>query len=307
MTRTDAGRTEGIRSARLFSLPWLVGLVGFSLFPAVLSLVLSFVQWKGLSLSEDVNWIGWANYRRIFGFDRQFVLAIRNNLVYSLMAVPCGVGFSLAVALLLNSRVRGVALFRSLFMLPYMLGGVATAMVWGWLLNPRYGWVNEVMETVVNWRGPEWFYSPQWCKPALAIMYCWLGGGSMMVALAALQGVREPLLDAATIDGADAWRRLRHVTLPHIAPALFFNLIVGLVYAMQSFDLPYLLQNRAQNDELLMYMTYLYRLAFEPPYDFSYGCAASWVFFVAMAVLVAPILLLARRLTVYEAGRRPIG
>ena len=302
-----------------FALPWLIGLVGLTLVPAAISLLLSFTRWDGLSLRSGIEWAGTDHYREMFTGDRLFYKALGNTLYYALIAVPAGSLASLAAALLLNSRARGIAVFRTIYMLPYMLSGVATVMIWSWLLNPRFGlinaglmWFYRVLDPLVRlfhesgtsaWVTPDWFYSPAACKPALIILHVWLGGGTMLVFLAALQRVPTNLLDAAAIDGAGRWQRFRHVTLPHISPAILFNLIVGLVFAMQSFDQSYLLFNRAQRDGLLFYMLHLYRIAFEPPYRVGYASALAWILFITTAVMASVILLIARRRIYYAVNR----
>jgi multiple sugar transport system permease protein len=154
-----------------------------------------------------------------------------------------------------------------------------------------------------DWPVPNWLYSPAACKPALILMHVWMSGGATLVFLAALQHVPESLIEAAEVDGAGRWRRFRHVTLAHISPAVLFNLVIGLAFSMQAFDMVYLLYNRAQDDGLLFVSLYLYRTAFEYPYDFGYASAITWLWVVIMIVPIGVVLLLGRRL-VYEAVRR---
>lgn len=309
----------------VFALPWLIGLLGLTMVPVAASLVISLTRWDGLSLREGLAWVGSENYHELLVFqdgqprDPQFYRALGNSLYYTLVAVPMGLAVSLVLAMLLNTRLRGISFFRVVFILPYLLGGVATIMIWSWLFNPQFGLFNvalrglyQLLDPIVGlfdnagtaaWPTPDWFYSPAACKPALIIMHLWLGGGSMLVFLAALQRIPRSLQEAAALDGAGRWHLFRHVTLPHISPAIAFNLVVGLVFAMQSFDQAYLLHNRAQQDGLLFYMLYLYRVAFEPPYSVGYASAMAWVLFVVIGVLVLPVLLLGRRLVYHELQR----
>jgi multiple sugar transport system permease protein len=204
-------------------------------------------------------------------------------------------------------------------MLPYMLGGVATVLVWSWLFNPRFGLINrglylafETLDPLVRvfsptgtdgWTAPDWFYSPAACKPALIIMHVWLCGGAMLVFLAALQRVPGTLHDAARIDGAGAVRRFFAITLPHISPAIVFNAAVGVIFSMQAFDQAYLLYNRAQRDGLLFYMLRLYRVAFEDPHRLGYASALAWILFVVIAALTAPLVAIAGKRVYYAADR----
>jgi multiple sugar transport system permease protein len=275
-----------------FALPWLVGLIVLTVMPLAGSLLMSLVQWDGLSFTANLEWVGFDHYREAIADDPTFRKALANSLYYSLLAAPLTVATSLAAAILLAKPVRGIALFRTLFYLPHVLGGVATILIWGWLFNPRFGPINAVLRAVFGatgasgWQAPGWFYSPQWCKPALVIMQAWLFGGAMLIFLAALQHVPPRLHDAAAVDGAGRWHRLRHVTLPFLSPAILFNLVTGLVASMQAFNQAYLLYNRAQDDGLLFYVLYLYRCAFEPPYRMGYASALAWLFFALVLILV---------------------
>jgi ABC-type sugar transport system permease subunit len=308
------------RAGLLFAAPWLIGFVGLTLLPMAASAALSLTRWDGLSLRDGVAWVGLEHYREMLsGDDARLSAALSNTLFYTVVGVPLSLVTSLVFALLLNTRVAGAGVFRTIFFLPYMLSSVATVMVWSWVFNPRFGIANRVLQAVYDlldpvvrlfhtegtsaWMMPEWFYSPDACKPALIIMRVWLCGGAMLVFLAALQRLPGELIEAADIDGAGRWRRFLHVTLPHLSPAILFNVVMGLIFAMQSFDHAYLLFNRAQRDGLLFYMLHLYRVAFEPPYRLGYASAMAWVLFGVIAIMIVPILLVARR-TVFYGGRR---
>ncbi len=321
----DVVATGSERAGLLFALPWLTGLFVLTLGPVFISFLISLTRWDGLSITDGLSWVGAANYRELLGQgvgDRPDPLAYRalgNSLWYTAVGVPLTLVTSLGAALLLNARVRGMGVFRVAFVLPYVLGGVATVMIWSWLLNPQYGlvngglrWLFAVIDPVVQllggsgtsgWSTPDWFYSPGACKPALVMMHVWLGGGSMLVFLAALQRVPQELRDAVAIDGGGRWQRFRHVTLPFVSPAILFNLVVGVIFSMQTFDEAYLLYNRSQEDGLLFYMVQLYRVAFEPPYRIGYASAMAWVLLVVLLVLVLPVVLLGRRY-VYDEIKR---
>jgi multiple sugar transport system permease protein len=300
----------------------MLGVVFLTLLPMVASAAFSFTRWDGLHWA-GVQWVGTENYDRLLGLetgippktydpwyirslpgrpkDPLFYQAFYNTAFYSLLAVPLGLTASLLLALLLDLKLRGMAIFRTLYYLPHVLSGVATALVWSWLLNPKFGWVNTVIRAVYRvldplltalgyagtaaWPLPDWLYSPAGCKPALILMHVWSAGGAMLIFLAALQSVPHALYEAAAIDGARGWRRFRAITLPQITPALFFNLIVGIVYSLQTFSQAYLLQDRAQQNGLLFYVVYLYQCAFEEPHRLGYACALAWVLFAVLMVL----------------------
>lgn len=290
-----------------FALPWMFGMVMLTLLPMAASMVLSITRWDGLSF-DSIEWVGVENYEKLIpetdGADPRAVKAMVNTLVYALAAVPLNLVAALGLALLLNRRLRGMVVFRTVFFLPYMLSSVATVMMWGWLFNPKFGLVNRVLGVFVGPDAlPGWLYSETWCKPTLVLMHVWLCGGPMLVFLAALQRVPGALYEAAMLDGAGRWRRFWHVTLPQLSPAILFNLVIGLIFAMQTFDRAYLLFNRSQDDGLLFFMLHLYRSAFETPFRMGYASAMAWVLFVVIAVMVVPILVVGRRVVFYAVRR----
>ncbi|MBU0718259.1 MAG: sugar ABC transporter permease [Planctomycetes bacterium] len=316
-----------------FLLPWAVGLFALTILPALASLVLSFVHLESGYSLDRVNWAGLEHYERAIGIDHtyrlvandpwywgvlggrplddRFYRSLSNSLIYTALAVPLGLFSSLAVALLLSQSFRGRSLIRGLIYLPHLLGGVATIIIWSWLLNPQFGWINQTIRFLyrlldplvqlfhdggtATWPVPDWLYSPFWCKPAVALMSMWTMGGAMLIFLAALHRVPSLLHDAARIDGAGRWQRFQHVTLPQITPAILFNLVVSIVFSMQSFSESYVLQNRAQDNGLLFYVLHLYEVAFEPPYQLDYASALAWIFFVALFILTAPLVWTSRR------------
>jgi len=336
--RTDA-RHKCSRAGLWFALPALVGVVGLVLLPMAGSFALSLTEWDGISLST-LRYVGASNYRALLALDRDdplpqgapwawhvlggipgnkmFFKSLNNSFVFSLVAVPFSVTAALGLALLLNRRLPGAGVFRSLYYLPHILGGVATIMMWQWMFNPDFGWVNSALRGAYALLGavlglfgyaeavdlpvPNWLFSPDYAKPALVIIHMWSAGGAMLIFLAALQGVPTELLEAARLDGAGRWRRLRHVILPHLTPAILFNLLVGFIGCMQSFSYAYLLSHWSQRDSLLFYVLHLYRKAFED-YEFGLASAMAWVLFAVLFVLTV-LTLRSSRYWVYYAGAR---
>ena len=321
-----------------FLWPWALGFVFLTLVPAALSLVVSTMRTEEHPDVQSWRWVGMEHYAdalrvdrshvparddpwhwRVLGGrpqDERFYASLYNSLFYTVLAVPLGLCSSLLVALLLNRPLRGGTLIRACIYLPHLLGGVATIVIWSWLLNPQFGWINQALSWLyaaldplvrlfhargtIDWPLPDWLYSKAWCKPAVVIMHVWTMGGSMLIFLAALRRVPPTLHDAAMIDGAGVWHRFKHVTWPQITPALMFNLIVSLIFTMQSFNESYLLQNRRQGDGLLFYVRYLYEVAFESPQRFGYASALAWILLVVLVLLVAPIVWTSRRWVYYE-------
>jgi multiple sugar transport system permease protein len=184
------------------------------------SVYLSGTSWTMLSPPVPV---GLANYETILTDDNLFVTSLVNTLTYVALAVPLGLIVSLLLALLLHQRVKGMTFFRSLFFLPSITNLVAVSMLWLWIFNPEYGLLNSLLARI-GIQGPLWLQSESWAKPSLIIMSLWGVGGTMMVFLAALQGIPQDLYEAADLDGAGWFRRFLHITLPMISPAMLFNL-----------------------------------------------------------------------------------
>jgi len=297
----------------LFSAPWLTGVVVLMVFSMAVSVVLSLVEWDGVSLS-GMKWVGLSNYRTIVSSDMDFRISLYNTLVYAVFAVPLGLICSLALALLLDSTLRGIAFFRTMYYMPHVLGGVATILIWRWILHPDFGLLNSMGRDVYGlfaalgfsqagtWPVPGWLYSPTWCKPAMLLMNLWGAGGAMLIFLAALQNVPEHLHEAAEIDGAGAWRRFWHVTLPQISPAIFFNLVMGIIGTLQIFNQAYLLQSGGQRKGLLFYVVYLYQRAFDR-YQMGYASALAWILFVIILALTAVVLWSGKHWVHYEGER----
>ncbi len=320
-----------------FAMPWFAGLFGLMLLPIVLSVLLSFSQWDGVSL-RGIHWVGLGNYRQMVGvgqgeplasdplgslwcsigcrpLDPLFYKALYNSFVYTLMAVPAGLAGSLGLAMLLNQKLRGMAFFRTLYYMPHVLGGVATIMIWRWIYNPDFGLANEVLRggyrvirpaaawlglgDTASWAVPGWLYSAEMAKVSVVLMGLWGAGGAMLIFLAALQNVPERLYEAARIDGAGRWRQFRHVTLPQISPAILFNLIIGIIGSMQMFSQAYLLRTYGQKGSLLFYVLYLYSSAFED-YRMGYAAALGWGLFVVILIVSGITLLGGRRWVHYE-------
>lgn len=325
--------TLNARQIGWFLLPWATGLVGLTLLPVLACFGLSLTRMDSARSVTELAWVGADHYRAVLGVDHayepdetdpwywhllrgrpndpRFYQAMYNSLFYSVFAVPLGLSAALLVALLLNQPLRGMSIIRGLVYLPHVLGGVATIVIWSWLLNPEFGWINQALRLFYalldpavglfseggtsGWPVPRWLYSPDGCKPAVILMHVWTMGGSMLIFLAALRRVEPQLYEAARLDGAGAGDRFLRITLPQITPAILFNVTMSTIFAMQSFGEAYLLQNRNQDDGLMFFVLYLYRTAFEPPYRLGYASALAVILFAVLFILVVPILWSSRR------------
>ncbi len=291
----------------MFAGPYLLGLAVLLVGPLLYSLALSFTRWDGIGGIGQAQWVGWAHYRQMLsGQDVRFTKALANTLIYSLFAVPLGLCVSLGLAMLLNRKLPGMGIFRTVFYLPHVVAGVATVMMWQWVFNPDLGLINSALRAVgVDTDSHpifQWLYSPAGCKPALIVMSLWGAGGAMLIFLAALQNVPQRLHEAARVDGAGWWARFRHVTLPQISPAIFFNLVMGIIHSLQVFTQAFLLYSPQQDNALLMMVVQIYYEAFQFS-RFGYASAMAWILFVIIMALTALVLWSSRRWVYYEGGR----
>jgi multiple sugar transport system permease protein len=280
--------------------PWIVGFLVFTLGPFLASLYLSFTEYK---LVGAPTWIGLGNYQQMFASlwsdegDAYVWISLKNTLYYTALHVPLSMLLAFLIALLLNADVRGMPLFRTLFYLPSITAGVATAILWLWLLNPN-GLINYALG-LIGIQGPRWFGSTAWAMPGLILMSLWGIGGTIIIYLAGLQGVPQQLYDAASIDGAGRLARLRHVTLPMMTPAIFFTLVIGIIQSFQVFTPALVITDGGPGTATLFYLLHLYRNGFRW-FNMGYASALAWFLFVIILAFTLLQLWLARRWVYYE-------
>ena len=269
-----------------FTLPWIIGLCTFTLYPVAASLYYSFCDY---SVLQPAIWIGPDNYHRLVQ-DETFWKSLENTLIYAGFSLPLGMVVALSLALLLNCRVRGTAIFRTIFYLPSIVPVIASSMLWLWIFNPTFGLLNGALAPFCNLFGvqpPGWLSDPLWAKPALVLMSAWGVGNSMIIYLAGLQDVPEALYESAEIDGANKWQQFWHVTLPMIMPVVYFNLVMGIIGSLQVFSQLYILTggtDGAPAQSTLFYTVYLFSNAFIG-LRMGYACAMAWVLFCIIGLL----------------------
>jgi multiple sugar transport system permease protein len=265
----------------IYLLPWLVGYVLFGGGPIVASGYLSFTKYNVLRPPE---FIGFQNYVYALTKDELFIPAILKTFYYAIMVVPPAIVLSLAIAILLNQKLMGTAFWRTMFFLPTLTPVVAAALLWRWMLNPDVGLVNYLL-SLVSIKGPGWLSSIEWAIPSLALIGLWtsVGGAQMIIFLAGLQNVPQDLVEAAQIDGAGAWTRFRHVTLPLVTPTIFFNLILGIIFALRTFDIAFVATNGGPARATWFISIHIYQNAFVS-FDMGYASALSWMFFILVLV-----------------------
>lgn len=283
----------------VFVSPWIVGFVTFTAGPMVYSFVLSLFDWNLLTPPELA---GFANYSEALD-DPLVGKAIQVTLTYAVMSVPLQTLLSLCVALLMHMRVAGIYVFRTIWYLPSLVTGVAQVVLFLWVFNPNYGLLNGVLR-LVGIDGPAWFVDPDWALPAVVLMSLWTVGGNMVIYLAGLQDVPTELYEAASLDGAGSVRRMWHVTLPQISPVIFFNVVTGLIGAMQTFTQGYVVTQAGggPSNSLLFYVLYLYRNAFEY-FRMGYASALAWILLVMILALTALVFRGSAFWVYYESAR----
>jgi multiple sugar transport system permease protein len=286
------------RAAYLFLSPWLLGLALFWVIPIIGSLLLSFSEYRVIRPPE---WVGLENYRDMID-DRTFWLSIRVTLKYMALSVPLYLVCGLLLSLLLNLKIRGINLFRTILFLPSVLSGVAVAVLWVALLNPDVGAVNELLRSLGFEDPPRWLDSPTWAVPSVVLVGLWGIGGGAIIYLAGLQNISAQLYEAALLDGAGPWQRFRYVTLPMLTPTLLFVLLTGLIDAFQVFDIAYVLSRGGQGglgDSLQFYLINLWNEAFVNG-QYGYASALAWVLVLAAAAVILAIFRTSGRWVYYE-------
>jgi multiple sugar transport system permease protein len=284
----------------LFISPWLLGFLMFVIIPIIASLYLSFTNYE--LFKPGTSWIGFKNYIELLTQDRLFWLSLYNTVYYTVFSVPLGIGVALILALLLNRKLYGVTIYRTIFYLPSVTSGVALSLLWVWLFNPTYGLINVLLGKI-GIQGPGWISDPKWAKPAFILMSLWGVGGTMVILLAGLQGVPEQLYEAAELDGANWWQKFRHVTFPMISPVIFFNLIMGIIGAFQYFTQAYVMTGGGPVDSTLFYVLYLFRQGFLL-LRMGYASAMAWLLFIVILLLTIIQFKLASYWVYYEAEGR---
>jgi ABC-type sugar transport systems, permease components len=272
-------RTRSTITGYLFIMPIVLGFLIWVAGPMLIAIGLSFTSWDMLRKPE---FVGFQNYAQMFK-DELFWKSLQATFYFTLVSVPLSLIISFAVAMLMNVQVRGIAFFRMLYYIPSIVPSVANAVLWVWVFNSEFGLLNAGL----SWLGlPKvlWLQDPRWAMPALILMSLWAVGGSMVIYLAGLQGIPQHLYEAAEIDGAGYWSRFFNVTIPMMSPVIFFNLVMGLIGALQTFTQGYLMTKGGPQNSTLFYGLHIYQSAFRD-FKMGYAAALSWVLFTIVLLL----------------------
>jgi multiple sugar transport system permease protein len=285
---------RAIVTGLLFISPWLIGFAVFTLYPVFASAYLSFTDYRVLA---PPHWVGWENYRDLVT-DHDYFLPSLFDTIFMFLELPLSLVIGLVLALLLDQKLRGIAFYRTLFYLPSIVPVVSSAVLWMWVLNPRYGLMNAGLHAL-HIPGPAWLSSPAWAKPAMILMDLWGVGGGMVIYLAALQGVPAALYEAAALDGANGLQRIWYVTLPSISPVIFFNLIMGVIGTFQYFTQTFIMTSGGPNNSTLFYGLYLYQNAFQY-FRMGAACAMAWLLFLITLAATVIVFKSSARWVYYE-------
>ncbi len=284
----------------LFVSPWIIGFIVFGLYPIVMSIYYSFCQYDVLRVPQ---FIGLRNFKELLFEDQYFLSSIWNTIYYTFIRTPLVIFGSLLLAVLVSNAVKGIKVFRTLFFIPSIITGVILSVLWMWILNPEYGFFNAFLN-YFGIQGPLWLLDPAWSKPSIILMSIWsLGGGRMLVFLAAIQSVPKQLYEAVELDGGNWWQKFRHVTIPHISPVLFLWFIMELIFSLQVFVEAYIMTKGGPLNSTLFYNLYLYNRAFDD-FDMGYASAMAWILFVITMIITYVQFKMSKKWVYYSGGEK---
>jgi multiple sugar transport system permease protein len=264
----------------LFASPWILGFLLFTAGPMLISAGFAFSEYN---LLQPAQWVGTANIEKALTGDPLVWQSLKVTTIYAFVSVPLQIVFGLIIALLLNTNIRGLQYYRTIYYLPSVLSGVAVALLWRWIYAPNYGLINAFLAGF-GIQGPGWLSDARWALPSLIGMSLWHVGGGIVIYLAGLQGVPTETYEAAEVDGAGWLTRFWHVTIPLITPVLFYQLIIGIITALQVFTQALIMTNGGPHDSTLFFVLYLYRNAFQF-FKMGYASVLAWILFFYILLL----------------------
>lgn len=291
----------------LFASPWIFGFLLFTVGPMLFSLYTSFTRYNIIATPQ---WLGLDNYRNLFVSDPFFYKALLNTFWMVIVRTPIVMLAALTIAMLLNTGMPGEKGFRTIVYLPNVLSGVAAVFLWQWILNPR-GLLNSAL-SAFGIKGPGWFVDPAWTKPGMVVMGLWWIGGNILIYLAGLKGIPKDLYEAAAIDGAQGWSKIRHITLPLLSPTIFFQIVTSIIGTFQIFTTAFILAGKdaplgGPDQSMLFYVLYLYNRAFGKVgpggFQMGYASAMAWILFIIILIITLVQLWASRRWVYYETGK----
>lgn len=276
--------------------PWLIGFLVFTAGPMLASLYLSFTKWDLLTAPK---WIGLSNYVKMFTGDPLFWQSLKVTAKYAVWRVPAALAAALFIAMLMNQNVKGIKWFRTILYMPNVVAGVAVSVLWMWVFNKDYGIINTLL-SYIGIQGPGWLSDPGWSLISMVIMSMWTVGGMAIIFLAGLKNIPAYLYEAAEIDGAGPLTKFFRITLPQLSPTIFYNLVMCVIGAFQTFTEAYVMTNGGPMNSTLFYNFYLYTNAFR---NFKMGYASAMAWFLFVIIIACSLLVIkSSALWVYYEG-----
>ena len=267
----------------LFISPFILGVMLWVVYPAGMAAWLAFQKWN---LITPPKYVGLDNFTTMFA-DKLFWQSMKVTFTYTFISVPLGLIVAFVLALLINTKVKGLAIFRTVYYLPSIVPAVASAVLWAWIFNTDFGLLNAGLYSL-GLPKIAWLQQPEWALPALIMMSLWGVGAAMIIFLAGLQGIDDVYYEAAKIDGAGRRQQMWHITIPLMSSVIFFNLILGVIGSFQVFTAGYLITDGGPQNSTLFYVLYLYRNGFQY-LKMGYAAALSWVLFFIILIFTGII------------------
>jgi multiple sugar transport system permease protein len=278
------------RAGLTFASPWFLGFSIFLAYPLLASMYYSFCDY---SVLKPPVWIGMDNYRELMA-DELFWTALKNTFLFAALTLPASMATAIILAMLLNAKVKGMTIYRTIFFIPSLVPQVSLAVLWLWVLNGEHGVLNAFLAKI-GITGPNWLGDPVWSKPSMVVMSVWGVGNAVLIYLAGLQDVPQQLIEAAELDGANGWQKTKNVTLPMISPVILFNGIMGIIGALQVFTVPFIMfPNGTPARSTYFYAMYLFDNAFKYQ-KMGYASAMGWIMFVIILLLTLTSLRLSEK------------
>jgi len=285
-------RTKETIAGYGFLLPNLIGFLAFTSIPVLASLVLGFMRWD---LTSPPVYIGLENFTNLLGFTKENGHWIPNdgrfwyyiyNTMFFMLGIPISMAASLFLAIILNKKIRGIAVFRTIYFMPTLASGIAIYVLWRWIFNEEFGLFNVLLGHL-GVDGPGWLTNRAWAKPSLIFMGIWMnmGGYNMILYLAGIQGIPQELYEASAIDGASSWQKFQHITWPMLSPTTFFIFIMSVIAGFQGgFDAAFVMTGGGPAGATTTVSYYIYQNAYEW-FHMGYAASIAWVLFLSVFIV----------------------
>ena len=293
----NSWRTDNLPAWGLFFVaPWIIGFVAFTVYPFFASLYYSFTNFNIINLTP--RWIGLDNYVELFTADPLFWTSISNSIRYAALLLVFATVFDIFIAYLLSQDVKFLSIYRTIFFFPVLVPVVAASLTWIWILNPRFGLMNGLLD-LIGIKGPNWLASPNTAMYALIFIGVWGSGRQVIVYLSGFNDIPRQLYEAADIDGASGLQKFWRITLPLLSPQIFFNVVTLIIFSLQSFSEVYIMTQGGPANSTLLYAVNLYNRAFRD-YAMGYASALAWIMFLLILALTLLIFKFLSGRVIYE-------